>query len=108
MQSLAFNKCLLYSFCLITGVINLSLTIYLKYLSNTRSTHYVVHAQRPHSKGKSIQLLRCKLSRKLTPPTDGKGQNIAVIGVVESLQQGLAINFFNWKFPQDIQKLFIA
>lgn len=108
MQSLVFNKHLLYSFCLIIGLINLSLTVYLKCLSNTQSTHYIVRAQRPFNKGKGIQLLHCKLTRKLTPQSDGKGQIITVIRIVESLQQGLTIYFFNWKFPQDLSKMFIA
>lgn len=69
--------------------------------------HYIVHAQRP-LKGKNIQLLQRKLTRKLTPQTYGKGQNIAVTGIVESLQEGLTIYFFNWKFPQDLSKMFIA
>lgn len=98
-----FNKCLLYPFCLIIGVINLTLTVYLKYLSDTWSKRYIVCAQRP-LKDKHIQLLHYKLTRKVTPQTYGKEQ-ITVISN-KKLQQGLNIYFFNWNFPQGILIMF--
>lgn len=99
-----FIKCLLYPFCLIIGVIDLTLTVYLKYLSDTWSNRYIVCAQRA-LKDKHIQLLHYKLTRKVTPQTYDKEQNITVISN-KKLQQGLSIYFFNWNFPQGILMMF--